>query len=129
MIPVLARLQKMSDSDRLELEEAVAWRYMGSDVTPEQAAWRDNVILRSAYQRRRIEPPWLWWNDRCYRTVKALHRDVPFERLGTHHKAIDDAISQAQHLIRMLNPDARKPGCIKGDDCTIGTGYCTGCCS
>ena len=89
----------------------------------------DNVILRSAYQRRRIEPPWLWWNDRCYRTVKALHRDVPFERLGTHHKAIDDAISQAQHLIRMLNPDARKPGCIKGGDCTIGTGYCTGCCS
>jgi len=47
MIPVLVRLQKMSDSDRLELEEAVAWRYMGSDATPEQAAWRDNVILRS----------------------------------------------------------------------------------
>src|SRR5476651_1459021 len=47
MLPILVRLQKMSDSDRLELEETVAWRYMGSDVTPEQAAWRDNVILRS----------------------------------------------------------------------------------
>jgi len=47
MLPVLARLQKMDDSDRLALEEAVAWRYMGNDATPEQAAWRDNVILRS----------------------------------------------------------------------------------
>ncbi len=64
----------------------------------------DNVILRSAYQRSRREPPWLWWNDRCYRTVKALHRDVPMERLGTHHNALDDAISQALHLIAMLNP-------------------------
>lgn len=47
MLPVLARLQKMNDSDRLELEETVAWHLMGSDVTPEQANWRDNVILRS----------------------------------------------------------------------------------
>lgn len=47
MLPVLVRLQKMDDSDRLVLEEAVAWRLMGSDATPEQAAWRDSVILRS----------------------------------------------------------------------------------
>jgi len=47
MLPILVRLQKMSDSDRLELEETVAWRLMGSDATPEQAKWRDNVILRS----------------------------------------------------------------------------------
>lgn len=47
MLPILARLQKMDDSDRLKLEEVIAWRYLGSDATPEQAAWRDNVILRS----------------------------------------------------------------------------------
>ncbi|QII39695.1 murein transglycosylase [Rouxiella badensis] len=47
MLPILARLQKMDDGDRLGLEETVAWQYMGSDATPEQAAWRDNVILRS----------------------------------------------------------------------------------
>lgn len=47
MIPTLARLQKMSDDERLGLEEAVAWRLMGSDATFEQAQWRDQVILRS----------------------------------------------------------------------------------
>lgn len=57
MLPVLVRLQKMSDSDKLELEETIAWRLMGSDATPEQATWRDNVILRShstALVERRI---------------------------------------------------------------------------
>lgn len=47
MIPTLARLQKMSDDERLGLEEAVARRLMGSDATFEQAQWRDQVILRS----------------------------------------------------------------------------------
>lgn len=89
----------------------------------------DNVILRGAYTRNGTSAPWAWWNDRCYRTAKALHRDVPMERLGTHHNALDDAISQALHLIRMLNPDASKRACCKGIDCTISTGYCTGCCS
>ncbi len=47
MIPTIARLQKMSASEKLELEEAVAWRLMGSDATFEQTQWRDQVILRS----------------------------------------------------------------------------------
>lgn len=64
----------------------------------------DNVILASAYRRMRMPAPWKHWNDRCYRTVKALHRHVKLERTGTHHHALDDAISQAQHLIAMLNP-------------------------
>lgn len=57
MLPVLARLQKMSDSDKLELEETVAWRLMGNDATTEEANWRDSVILRShstALVERRI---------------------------------------------------------------------------
>ncbi|ANI30858.1 lytic murein transglycosylase [Yersinia entomophaga] len=47
MIPTLTRLQKMSEKDKLELEEAVAWRLMGNDATYEQAKWRDEVTLRS----------------------------------------------------------------------------------
>lgn len=47
MIPSLVRLQKMSDSEKLELEEAVAWRLMGTDATYDQAKWRDQVTLRS----------------------------------------------------------------------------------
>lgn len=66
----------------------------------------DNVILAAAYRRRHAPPPWDYWNDRCYRTVKALHPDVKMQRTGDHHNAIDDAISQAQHLIAMLSPKA-----------------------
>lgn len=40
----VARAQKMNDSERQQLKDAVAWQYMGSDVTDEQAAWRDEVI-------------------------------------------------------------------------------------
>lgn len=61
----------------------------------------DNVILASAYRRAGIPQPWRYSNDRCYRTIKAEHPDVPLQREGTHHNAIDDARSQAQHLIDM----------------------------
>ncbi len=59
----------------------------------------DNVILRGAYQRCGFPTPWSWWNDRCYRTVKAQHPSVPMERIGTHHNALADACSQARHLM------------------------------
>lgn len=61
----------------------------------------DNVILASAYRRAGIPQPWRYSNDRCYRTIKAQHPDVLMKREGTHHNAIDDARSQAQHLIDM----------------------------
>ncbi|RWR00887.1 lytic murein transglycosylase [[Pantoea] beijingensis] len=47
MIPTLVRLQQMGDEDRQQLDDAVAWRLMGNDVTSEQARWRDDVIMRS----------------------------------------------------------------------------------
>nr|WP_218626953.1 murein transglycosylase [Sodalis sp. dw_96] len=57
MLPTLVRLQKMDPDQQLEMEESVAWRLMGGDATPEQARWRDNVILRghsTALLERRI---------------------------------------------------------------------------
>jgi exodeoxyribonuclease VIII len=62
----------------------------------------DNVILASAYRNAGKPQPWKHWNDRCYRTVKALYPAVKLERTGTHHIAVDDAESQARHLIAML---------------------------
>lgn len=65
----------------------------------------DNAILTKAYEivyGERDAQPWKFWNDRCYRTVKALHPDMPMQkRTGTHHNALDDAISQAEHLITL----------------------------
>ncbi|MFC3396746.1 murein transglycosylase [Brenneria rubrifaciens] len=48
MLPVIARLQKMSSTERQEMKETVAWRLMGNDATPEQALWRDGVVQHSA---------------------------------------------------------------------------------
>lgn len=62
----------------------------------------DNVILASAYRRAGLALPWNNFNDRCYRTVKAMQPDLKLQRTGTHHNALDDARSQARHLIQLL---------------------------
>jgi hypothetical protein len=62
----------------------------------------DNVLLSVAYDRAGLTLPWKYSNDRCYRTVKNLYPDVQMECSGTHHNALDDARSQAMHLMNML---------------------------
>ena len=64
----------------------------------------DNVVLASAYDRSNWDRPWKFYNDRCYRTVKAMYPDIPVERYGTAHNALDDAITQALHLIKIKTP-------------------------
>jgi exodeoxyribonuclease VIII len=63
----------------------------------------DNVILSNAYKKCRIGQPWAFWNDRCYRTVKNLNQNIKMDRVGTLHNALDDAESQAVHLMNILN--------------------------
>ena len=63
----------------------------------------DNVILRNAYTSVGMEPPWMYWGDRCYRTLKSLYPNVLMERVGTHHNALDDAISQTHHLFKIMD--------------------------
>ena len=59
----------------------------------------DNVILSETYLRLGMKAPWPFWKDKCYRTAKGMYPDVALERSGTHHNALDDARSQAEHLI------------------------------
>ena len=61
----------------------------------------DNVILSTAYEICALPKPWMFWNDRCYRTMKSLNRTVGITRMGTHHNALDDAETQAIHLLAM----------------------------
>lgn len=61
----------------------------------------DNAILAEAYRRDGSVLPWDFWNDRCYRTVKASAPLVKLARVGTYHNALDDAKSQALHLIEI----------------------------
>ncbi len=67
----------------------------------------DNVVLRSAYQRTGLDAPWQFRNDRCYRTVRGMFPTAPpMQRLGTHHNALNDAESQALHLLAMISKPA-----------------------
>ncbi len=62
----------------------------------------DNSLMAAAYRLCGLELPWKFYNDRCYRTVKALHPDLPLQkRSGTYHHALDDARTQAEHLITL----------------------------
>lgn len=62
----------------------------------------DNALLAAAYRAAHMETPWKFWNDRCYRTMKAMRPNIKLDRNGTHHNALDDAKSQALHLIQIL---------------------------
>jgi hypothetical protein len=64
----------------------------------------DNVILAEAYNAVNLDLPWKFWNDRCYRTMNNMFgRSIPMDdREGTYHNALDDAINQAHHLVKIL---------------------------
>jgi hypothetical protein len=66
----------------------------------------DNVIFGSAYRNCQMVTPWSFWNDRCYRTMKNIYANVPMVRTGTAHNALEDAKSQALHLMAMFAPQS-----------------------
>ena len=61
----------------------------------------DNALLAAAYAAAKLPLPWRYSKDRCYRTLCALYPDQRLERQGTHHNALDDASSQAIHLMHL----------------------------
>lgn len=62
----------------------------------------DCVILKEHYLRVGLEPPWRFWNSRCFRTIAARYANIEKgERKGMHHNALDDAIFQIEHLFKI----------------------------
>ena len=69
----------------------------------------DLGLLKDAYKACGKTAPWLqsrhgFTTERCYRTLKELPGMDRFglKRTGTHHNALDDAVSQAHHCREML---------------------------
>lgn len=75
--------------------------WIGGDSIPlwGNGATFDNAILRNAYAATGIDYPIKFYHDRCYRTIKNMAPEIAMVREGTHHDALDDAISQAKHLL------------------------------
>lgn len=70
----------------------------------------DNVIMESALRRHRLDIPWRYRNNSCYRTVRKLFPDVGMViREGTLHNAYDDARNQALHLIKIFSEKSLIP--------------------
>jgi hypothetical protein len=66
----------------------------------------DNAILAHAYAKLGMETPWKFWNSRCYRTTCDLLSAQQRKQEGVHHNALDDAKSQAKHLVELLTARA-----------------------
>lgn len=63
----------------------------------------DCVLLGVAYRRVGQKLPWNVFNERSYRTAKAMYTEVKAPKFeGTKHNAIADAIHQGNHLRQIL---------------------------
>ena len=101
---------EMTNSDRRELPIALSLFAAFAEVPTESAevwgngATFDNTVLKNAYDKCHMKAPWSFRNDMCYRTIKNRNPQIKMDRSGTHHNALDDARSQALHLMKIL-PD------------------------
>ncbi len=82
--------------------------FQGEDIPMDVAVWGcgsdfDNVLIENAYKKIGKEMLWKFRNNRCYRTIKSLWPNIEIKRKGAHHNALDDAESQALHLIEIFN--------------------------
>jgi exodeoxyribonuclease VIII len=61
----------------------------------------DNVVIQSGFAATGVDDPFGYKKQECYRTLKNRCPDVEFNdyQIGTPHYALDDASSQALHLI------------------------------
>jgi hypothetical protein len=88
---------------RVALQDFSVWYPKGGCLWGNGATF-DNVILTNAYRACDLEPPWPYWGDRCYRTVKALYKHIEADKFdGVKHNALDDALHQARHLIKIAS--------------------------
>ena len=110
-----AEARKALFIDPRELDDALAgfrvWVSTYSDDDETVKVWGngadfDNAILQHAYAKIGEPAPWKFWNNRCYRTTCDVLSAGPHKQEGTHHNALDDAKSQAKHLVHTLTARA-----------------------
>lgn len=107
-LPESARRAVFAPSDPLPMAVALQnfTRWFEEHCGPDTMVWGngsdfDNVILRNAYRRMGQTEPWGAFRNRCFRTLKAAHPRIPYDKPANAHHALSDAIAQAEHLIKL----------------------------
>lgn len=62
----------------------------------------DLTILGNAYKALGLHEPWEFYHERCYMTLRKFFPSLPYIKPDVPHDALQDAIAQTQHLIKML---------------------------
>lgn len=89
--------QKLKDYFNLFPEHGRNIRVWGNGST------YDNICLQSYMRSFKQRILWNYKGDMCYRTIKAMFGNrAELTRVGTHHNGLDDARTQAVHMMNML---------------------------
>lgn len=62
----------------------------------------DNSIVQHMFYAKGLPIPWNTFGDRCYRTAINMLGRPSLQRSGVHHDALDDAMYQANCLIKAI---------------------------
>lgn len=62
----------------------------------------DNSIVQHMFYAKGLPIPWNTFGDRCYRTAINMLGRPSLQRSGVHHNALDDAMYQANCLIKAI---------------------------
>lgn len=86
------------------LDAFTDWHNSGTETLWGNSARFDLGLLSDCYRVLGKPVPWLFYHEGCYRTLKNLPavKHLKLARVGTHHNALDDALSQAEHLCRIV---------------------------
>lgn len=96
IVPLETALQELSD----------AFDWNNVEVWANGASF-DFSILKAAYVACGMQPPWQFWNERCFRTLKNLVDKQTYRQLevlpAVAHDALEDARAQALSAINIFN--------------------------
>lgn len=97
-------------NDRIHIKEMLerfaTWYGTKTLPTWSKGASFDLPILHQAYRSVYGEsalPPWRFWHGVCMRTVELWYPMPKENREGVYHNALDDAETQAKHLIEFYH--------------------------
>jgi len=99
--PTFNDLNILDLNSALEVVTASYHEYECEDVYG-NGSIADIQWLNSAYKAIGQRQPWKYYNEMCYRTIRAHLPAIEFVYDGTKHVAVDDAENQARYLIDVM---------------------------